>query len=143
MKICVIYDSYNHHTEKMAESLAKGAESVQGAEVRLKTAEQASEEDVTWAEGIALGSATHMGSMGWRMKKLIDSTFSSLWMKGALIGKVGAVFNTGGSGGAGGAELVLLSMLTNLAENGMTLITHPNNTPGYKPDGMHWGPAFG
>jgi len=58
-----------------------------------------------------------------------------------LIGKTGAVFNTGGSGGAGGAELTMLGMLANLAENGMILVTHPRNATGFKPDGMHWGPT--
>ena len=141
MNIAIIFDSYDGHTEKMAAAMAEGTRSFGGAEVRCKPAMESTADDLTWADGIALGSPTHMGSMGWHMKKLIDEHFSGLWMKNALVGKVGAVFNTGGSGGAGGAELVMLSMLTNLAENGMILVTHPRNAPGYKPDGMHWGPT--
>jgi len=141
MKIAIIFDSYNGHTEKVAQAMAEGARDVPGAEVRCQPATETTEEDLLWAEGIALGSPTHMGSMGWQMKQLIDARFSPLWMKNALVGKVGAVFNTGGSGGAGGAELTLLSLLSNLAENGMILLSHPRNAPGYKPDGMHWGPT--
>lgn len=141
MNIVIVFDSYNGHTEKMAEAMAEGAKSVDGVQVRCKPAQETTKEDLTWADGIALGSPTHMGSIGWQMKKLIDDHFSGLWMKGALVGKVGAVFNTGGSGGAGGAELAMLSLLSNLAENGMILVTHPRNAPGYKPDGMHWGPT--
>ncbi len=141
MNIAIIFDSYNGHTEKMAQAMAEGAGSADGVQVRCKSAKETVAEDLTWADGIALGSPTHMGAPGWQMKKLIDDHFSGLWMKNVLIGKVGAVFNTGGSGGAGGAELAMLSMLSNLAENGMILVTHPRNTPGYKPDGMHWGPS--
>ncbi len=141
MNVAIIFDSYDGHTEKMASAMAEGARSVPGADVRCKPAKDTTAEDLTWAGGIALGSPTHMGSMGWQMKKLIDEQFSGLWMKNALIGKVGAVFSTGGSGGAGGAELSMLSLLSNLAENGLVLVTHPRTTPGYKPDGMHWGPT--
>ena len=141
MNILVAFDSYNGHTEKMAKALAQGAESIQGTQVRCKPAGEVKEEDLLWADGIALGSPTHMGSAGWQMKKLIDEQFALQWMKNTLIGKVGAVFNTGGSGGAGGAELTMLGMISNLAENGFILVTHPRNAPGYRPDGMHWGPT--
>ena len=103
MNIAIIFDSYDQHTEKMATAMAEGAQAA-GAEVRCKPAKDTTAEDLTWAGGIALGSPTHMGSMGWEMKQLIDRVFSGLWMKNALVGRVGAVFNTGGSGGAGGAS---------------------------------------
>lgn len=141
MNIAVIYDSYNGHTEQMAKAMAEGAQSVSGATVRCKHVNQASADDVLWADGIALGSPTHMGAMGWQMKKFIDTVFSKTWMENSLVGKAAAVFHTGGSGAVGGAELVMLGMLSNLAENGMILVTHPRNAPGFKPGGMHWGPT--
>ncbi len=141
MNIAVIYDTYDGHTEKMANAVAEGAKSLSGINVRCKHVQDAGEEDVLWADGIALGSPTHMGAMGWQMKKFIDTVFSKTWMENTLIGKAAAVFHTGGSGAVGGAELVMLGMLSNLAENGMILVTHPKTAPGFKPDGMHWGPT--
>jgi len=141
MKIIIVYESNNGHTEQMANAMAEGAGTVVGADVVVKPAHEVVSDDLSRADGIALGSPTHMGSMGWQMKKLIDEVFSGLWMKDVLVGKAGAVFGTGGSGGTGGAELCMLGMLTNLAENGLVLVTHPKNTEGFKPDGMHWGPT--
>lgn len=142
MKILVVYDSYHGHTATMAGEVAAGAEQAAGAEVRLKTVAEADRHDLTWADGIAVGSPTHMGSIGWQMKRFIDEEFSALWTEGHLVGKVGAVFTTGGSGGAGGAEMAQLVLLANFAQHGMILITHPHNSPGYRPDGIAWGPSW-
>ncbi len=140
MNVAVIFDSYDGHTERMAQAVAEGALSA-GAEVMCKPAQEVAAEDLTWADGIALGAPTHMGTAGWKMKKFIDEVFSGLWMENVLIGKAGAVFNTGGSGGAGGAEITLIGMLSNLAANGMILVTHPRTANGYRPDGLSWGPS--
>lgn len=142
MNILIAYDSYRGHTEKLAQAIAEGADSLDGAEVRCLSVSEATEDDLLWADGVALGCPTHMGTMSWQMKKFIDTSFANLWIKNALTGKVGAVFTTGGSGGTGGAELTLLTLCSNLAQNGFVLITHPRDTPGYKPDGMHWGPVW-
>ncbi len=142
MNIAVIYDTYHGHTEAMAKQVAHGAASVAGIEVRCKNVADATQDDLLWADGIALGSPTHMGSPAWQMKRFIDEAFSQLWLKHALVGKVGTTFTTGGSGGAGGAELAHLALLANFAQQGMILVTMPRNTPGYQPDGMAWGPTW-
>lgn len=142
MKILILYDSYHGHTAAMAREVAAGAEQVAGAEVRLKTVSDAQKDDLLWAEGMAVGSPTHMGSIGWQMKRFIDHEFSALWGELKLAGKVGAVFTTGGAGGAGGAELAQLSLLANYAQQGMVIVTHPHNSPGYRPDGLPWGPSW-
>lgn len=142
MHILVLYDTYHGHTAAMAQEIAAGASEVRDAEVRLKQVVDAVADDLLWADGIALGSPTHMGSMGWQMKRFIDDVFASLWGRARLSGKVGAVFTTGGSGGAGGAELTLLALMANLAQQGMILLTHPHNVPGYRPDGISWGPTW-
>ncbi len=142
MNIAVIYDTYHGHTGAMAKELAAGAESVSGIEVRCKSVEDATQDDLQWADGIALGCPTHMGSPSWRMKRFIDEAFSQLWLKHALVGKVGTTFTTGGSGGAGGAEPAHLALSANFAQQDMILVTLPRNTPGYQPDGMAWGTTW-
>jgi NAD(P)H dehydrogenase (quinone) len=141
-KILVLYATDYGNTKKLAEAVAAGARTVSGAEVTLKTAEEATKEDLLAADGIIVGTPVHMGSPDWRVKKFIDTVCSRLWMKDALIGKVGGVFATGGGFGnaGGGNEIALLSLMANFAELGMVIIPLPKNTPGYKNGGIHWGP---
>ncbi len=141
-KILIIYATDHHSTEKMAHAAAEGARSVADTSVTLKTADETTADDLTAADGILLGSPVHMGSMDWRIKKLIDTVFSGLWMKGALNGKVGGVFVSGGGIGEGGAgsEITMISLLNNLAEMGMVLVPLPLCTPGYADGALQWGP---
>ena len=46
---------------QMARLVAEGATSVPGTEVRVRSVEEATAEDVLWCEGIAVGSPTNMG----------------------------------------------------------------------------------
>jgi NAD(P)H dehydrogenase (quinone) len=139
--ILIVYATDYGNTRKMAETVADGARSVAGTEVVLKTAEEATAEDLQAADALILGSPVHMGSMDWRVKKFIDKVCSQFWMKNTAVGKVGAVFATGsGYGNVGsGAELALLSMLNNLADLGMILIPLPKDTEGYAKSGLQWG----
>ncbi len=140
-KIIVVYATDYGNTRKMAETIVAGAASVPDTEVVLKSAEDATAEDLLAADGIILGSPVHMGSMDWRLKKFIDTACGPLWMKNALVGKVGAVFASGsGYGNVGsGAELTLLGMLNNLAELGLIIVPLPKSTEGYAKSGLQWG----
>jgi NAD(P)H dehydrogenase (quinone) len=141
-KILVIYASDYGSTEKAAQKIAEGARAVEGTEVEVKKALEVTPEDMSAADGIIAGSPTHMGSMHWELKKWIDEVCGGLWMKDALVGKVGAVFGTGGGYGnaGGGCELTMLSLLNNFAELGLILVPLPRNTPGYDKAGLQWGP---
>jgi len=141
-KILIVYATDHHSTEKMAQAAAKGAATVPDTTVSVKTAEETTADDLTAADGILIGTPVHMGSMDWRVKKLIDTVFSGLWMKGALNGKVGGVFASGGGIGGGGAgnELTMVSILNNFAELGMVMIPLPLCTPGYADGATQWGP---
>lgn len=140
-KLLVIYASDYGNTKKAAEVVAGGAKSVPGTEVVLLQAEKVKAEDALAADAIIVGSPVHMGSMDWRIKTFIDKVCGGLWMKDAMIGKVGAVFATGSGYGdtGGGAELTMLSMLNNFAELGMIIVPLPKNTPGYPKGGLQWG----
>lgn len=141
-KVLVVYATDYGNTKKLAEAVVAGASSVGGVEAVLKTAEEATRDDVIGCDAMIIGSPTHMGSPDWRVKKFIDHVCSKLWMEDKMIGKVGGVFATGGGYGnaGGGCEVTMLAMLNNLAELGMFLVPLPKNTPGYHAAGLQWGP---
>jgi len=143
VKVLIVYATDFGSTKKIALAVADGVRTVDGVNCVLRPAEETTVEDMLSSDALIFGSPVHMGSLDWRLKKFFDTTCSGLWMKDRLVGKVGGVFATGsGFGNSGaGAELAMLSMLANLAELGLILVTLPRNTPGYEAAGLHWGPC--
>ena len=157
--ILVLYYSRYGTTEKMAKFIARGVESVDGLEARIRTvpavsptneatessvptqgAVYATLHDLEHCSGLVLGSPTRFGNMASPMKYFLDTT-SSLWMSGALVDKPAAVF-TGSSGMHYGQESTLLSMMLPLLHHGMILVGLPatekallNTTTGGTPYG--------
>ncbi len=140
--ILVIYASDYGHTKRAAAEVALGAERVVGTGVRLRSAAQATREEVLDADGLILGSPVHMGSVHWELKRFIDETLSALWIQDLMVGRVGGVFATGGGygGAGGGCELAMLSILATLAELGMVIVPLPKCSESYEHGGLHWGP---
>lgn len=143
VKVLVIYATDYGSTRKMAEAVAAGVETVADAQAAILQAEDVKQEDMLSSDAVIVGTPTHMGSPDWRIKQFIDQVCSPLWMKDALVGKVGAVFASASGFGStgGGSELTMLSLLANFAELGMILVPLPKNTPGYPKAGLHWGPC--
>ncbi|MEW6350328.1 MAG: flavodoxin domain-containing protein [Thermodesulfobacteriota bacterium] len=141
-KITIVYASDYGSTKRMAEAVAEGARSVEGTEVQVKKADEATADDLLSSDGIVIGTPVHMGSVDWRVKKFIDMVCSGLWMKDLVLGKVGAVFASGSGygGGGGGCELAMLALLNNIAELGLIIVPLPKSTPGYPAAGLQWGP---
>lgn len=141
-KVLVIYASDYGGTEKMAQAVVKGAESVENTTVVLKKAEEVTAADFEASDGVIIGTPVHMGSMDWRVKKMIDTECAGLWMKDAMNGKVAGVFASGSGFGSagGGVELTMLSLLNNFAELGMVAVPLPKNTESYNKGGLQWGP---
>ncbi len=141
-QILVIYASDYGNTKKMAEAIGGGVQSVPGTQLKIMTAEEVSVDDMLASDAIIIGSPVHMGSPDWRIKKMIDTVCSGLWMKDKLIGKVCGVFVSGGGYGSagGGCELTMLALLNNFAELGCVIVPLPKNTPGYHLGGLQWGP---
>jgi NAD(P)H dehydrogenase (quinone) len=142
-KILIIYYSRYGNTEKMANYIARGVESV-GAEAIVRTvpevstvcektadtipatgAPYATVEDLEQCDGLALGSPTHFGNMAAALKYFIDSS-SKAWFSGSLRGKPASVFTSTGSM-HGGQELTLLTMMIPLLHHGMILMGLPSN----------------
>ncbi|MDX8407159.1 MAG: flavodoxin domain-containing protein [Mariprofundaceae bacterium] len=144
MNILIAYHSDYGSTKKMAEAIAAGIRAAfPDIQPVLKLAEQTSQDDLCNADVIFFGAPVHMGSMAWPMKKLVDEA-GKLWMEGALEGKVGGVFVSGGGfgGAGGGVETTMIALHAHFLEQGMMVIGFPKSLPGYADGGLHWG-AYG
>jgi len=114
-KVLVLFDSKTGNTGKMAQLVGEGASEIAGTEVRVKSVDEATADDVVWCDGIAVGSPTNMGLLSWKMKQFWDETLVEQWMK--VDGKIGCAFSSAGGWG-GGAELASQSILTLLMNFG-------------------------
>ncbi len=141
-EILVLYYSRSGHVKEMAETIARGVESVAGCASRLRTVPEistvceatedsipsqghlyASVDDLKQCAGLVMGSPTRFGNMAAPLKYFIDST-SDVWLSGSLIGKPAAVFTSTGSL-HGGQESTLLSMMLPLMHHGMIIMGLP------------------
>lgn len=140
--VLVVYTSTIGNTRKMAEAVADGARSVEGAKVLLREATEATKDEVRDCDALLLGTPMRHRSADARVKKFIEDTIEVLWLKDELVGKVGGVFSVGGGYGNTGAgvEIAQLGMLAALAGAGMILVSLPKTTPGAEVAGSHWGP---
>jgi NAD(P)H dehydrogenase (quinone) len=143
IKILILYFSRSGTTAEMANYIARGVESITGAEAILrtvpdisaiceKTAERipdygalyATLDDLKSCDGLALGSPTHFGNMAAPLKYFIDGT-TEIWFSGELSGKPAGVFTSTGSM-HGGQESTLLSMMLPLLHQGMMILGLPS-----------------
>ncbi|HET6223640.1 MAG TPA: NAD(P)H:quinone oxidoreductase [Dongiaceae bacterium] len=142
-KVLVVYYSAYGHVEKMAEAVAEGARAVAGTEVTIKRVPELVPDDAARKAGLKVdqkapiakpdeladydavifGTPTRFGNMAAQMRNFLDQT-GGLWMKGALIGKVGSVFASTATQ-HGGQESTILSFHTTLLHQGMVVVGLP------------------
>jgi len=142
-KVLVLYYSARGHLETMAGAVAEGAKSVPGTQVDIKRVPELVAEDVAKKSGMKLdqaapvatvddlatydaivfGAPTRFGMMAAQMRNFLDQT-GPLWVKGALIGKIGSVF-TASATQHGGQESTILSFHTTLLHQGMVIVGVP------------------
>ncbi len=146
-RIQVVFYSMYGHIYKMAEEIAAGAREVKDTEVTLLQVPELVPDDVleksgakaarapfakvpfarpdqlAEADAIIFGAPTRFGNMPAQMRNFLDQT-GGLWMKGALIGKVGSVF-TSSATQHGGQESTILSFHTTLLHQGMVIVGVP------------------
>jgi NAD(P)H dehydrogenase (quinone) len=145
-KLLVLYYSMYGHIETMSAAIAEGARSVEGVEVTLKrvpetmppdvaakygakldqAAPVASPKELGDYDGIIFGTPTRFGNMAAQMRNFLDQT-GSLWVGGALVGKVGSVFTSTGTGG--GNESTILTFIPTLLHHGMIYVGLPYSCP--------------
>lgn len=93
-KIAIIYGSGMGRTKQMAEAIANGAQTINGIDVLLKDAYDASVEDVKDADAIVLGGSTY----NYKLIKSMDP-FLKQMEKLDLKNKIGVAFGSYGWSG--------------------------------------------
>ena len=142
-KVLVLYYSSYGHIEQMAKAAAEGVAKVSGVTavvkrvpetVPLEIAKQmhfkldqaapiATVDELVDYDAIIFGTPTRYGNMAAQMKTFIDMT-GGLWMKGALVGKVGSVISSSATQ-HGGQETTITSFHTVLFHHGMVVVGLP------------------
>lgn len=146
-RIQVVFYSMYGHVYRLAEAVAEGARSLAATDVSLyQVAELVPEEKLAEsgakdarevfahvpvaqpkqladADAILFGTPTRFGNMCAQMRNFLDQT-TSLWLKGALVGKVGSVFASTATQ-HGGQETTIQSFHTTLLHQGMVIVGVP------------------
>ena len=138
-KVLVLYYSSYGHIEAMATAVAAGAREA-GASVDVKRVPElvpeeiarssyfktdqaapiAKVDDLANYDAIIVGCPTRFGRMASQMASFLDQA-GGLWMRGALVGKVGGAFTSTGTQ-HGGQEATLFSIIANLMHFGLVVV---------------------
>lgn len=145
--IQVVFYSMYGHVYRMAEAVAAGAHEVPGCQIALFQVPElvpadaleksggkearlafdkipiAEPDKLAEADAILFGTPTRFGNMCAQMRNFLDQT-GALWMKGALVGKIGSVF-TSTATQHGGQETTITSFHTTLLHHGMIIVGVP------------------
>jgi NAD(P)H dehydrogenase (quinone) len=140
------------HIYRMAEAVAAGVRDVPGCEALIKRVPEtlpdevlgqmgaldaqkgmahipiATTDDLAGADAIIFGTPTRFGNMCGQMRQFLDAT-GGLWLKGALVGKVGSVFASSATQ-HGGQESTILNFHTTLLHQGMVVVGLPYSFAG-------------
>jgi multimeric flavodoxin WrbA len=103
-KILIVYHSQTGKTEKMAQAIAEGAKSIEGVEVILKKAADATMEDLLTADGLAIGTPENFGYMSGMVKDFFDRTYYGAQEK--AFRKPFVVFISAGNDGTGALRAI-------------------------------------
>ena len=95
-KILIVYHTQSGNTKAAAEAMAQGAEEVDGTEVIIKEALQATTEDLLSCDAIAVGTPDYFSYMAGGLKDFFDRTFYPT--QGSVTNKPCGIFVTHGGG---------------------------------------------
>jgi NAD(P)H:quinone oxidoreductase type IV len=146
-KIQVVFYSMYGHVYRMAEAVAEGAREAGSTEVSLWQVSELVPDEIleksgakaaraafahvptakpaqlTDADAIIFGTPTRFGNMAAQMRNFLDQT-GSLWLNGALVGKVRSVFASTATQ-HGGQETTIVSFHHTLLHQGMIIVGVP------------------
>ena len=100
-KILIVYHSQTGNTEKMAESVARGAKAITNVKVTLKRAPEATLQDLLECDGLAIGSPEYFGYMAGMVKDFFDRTYNEARGRKEVFKKPYVVFISAGNDGTG------------------------------------------
>ena len=103
-KILIVYHSQTGNTEKMAHAVAEGARGIEGVDVILKKAADATLDDLLTADGFALGTPENFGYMSGMVKDFFDRTYYDAQEK--AFRKPFVVFISAGNDGTGALRAI-------------------------------------
>ena len=103
-KILIVYHSQTGNTGKMANAVFEGAKSIEGVEVILKKAAEATLEDLLIADGLAIGTPENFGYMSGMVKDFFDRTYVGAQEK--VFRKPFVVFISAGNDGNGALRAI-------------------------------------
>ena len=103
-RILIVYHSQTGNTKKMAHAVAEGARAIEGVEVILKKAADATLEDLLTADGLALGTPENFGYMSGMLKDFFDRTYPEAQDK--VLRKPFVVFISAGNDGSGALRAI-------------------------------------
>ncbi|MDA3895265.1 MAG: NAD(P)H-dependent oxidoreductase, partial [Desulfobacteraceae bacterium] len=127
MQVLVLYFSKGGNTRRLAEAIAEGVNSIEGATVKLITTQNVTKDDFIESAGIIAGSPVYFGSMAAELKKVFDDFVS---VRKQMEDKVGAAFTTSGDP-TGGKETTLMSIIQCLMIYGMIIAGDPMSATGH------------
>ena len=105
-RIIIIYHSQTGNTRKMAESVARGAKSIDNVDVVIKKASEATLQDLLECDGIAIGSPEYFGYMAGMVKDFFDRTFNEAQGRKEIFKKPYVVFISAGNDGRGSLQSI-------------------------------------
>ena len=127
MQILVLYFSKGGNTKKLAETILKGVEGVDGVKGVLKHTDDVTKEDFVSSNGVIAGSPVYFGVMAAQLKKIFDEFVG---VRKKMEGKVGAAFATSADP-SGGKETTMMSIIKVMLIYGMVIVGDPMSATGH------------
>jgi NAD(P)H dehydrogenase (quinone) len=137
-QVLIVYHSESGNTERMAQAVAEGAGSVDGVEAILMSVAQVTNEDLTGADAIIVGSPVYYANVSPKISEFIASwPFEGRPLKD----KIGAAFVTAG-GISAGEEIVQMNILQSMLIFGMIVAGGPDWTQPFGASAITGEPPF-
>ncbi len=99
--ILVVYHSQTGRTEKMAQKVVEGAQSIEGVKVVCRKAREATLKDLLTCDGLVLGSPEYFGYMAGMIKDFFDRTYDASSGRKEIVKKPYTLFISAGNDGTG------------------------------------------
>jgi NAD(P)H dehydrogenase (quinone) len=164
VKVAIIYYSATGTTYHLARAIEEGAREA-GADVRFRKVhelapreaiasnegwaahhletedvEEATNDDLAWADAIIFGTPTRYGLPTAPLKQFLDMT-GGLWVKGALVNKVCSSFTSTGTS-HGGQETTIINLNTTFYHWGAIIVSPGYADPIQFQSGTPYGTSF-